>query len=160
MQTMMISQPRGRAIRGQSWVGLECCSRSQRGLGPASGTFPAKVQGLNISGHVGCSLWPACMRAQLLSRVRLFVTPQIIACQAPLSMGFSRQEYWSGLLLPTPKDLLNPGTEPVPPALAGGFFTTEPSEKFTVSVAATWIPHVTWKLTQTTCKQMSVAVWQ
>ena len=141
-------------------MGLEGCSRSQRGLGPASGTFPAKVQGLNISGHVGCSLWRACMPAQLLSCVQLFVTPQIIACQAPLSMGFSRQEYWSGLLLPTPEDLPNPEIEPVPPALTGGFFTTEPSEKFTVSVAATQIPHVTLKLTQTTCKQMDVALWQ
>ena len=48
--------------------------------------------------------------------------------QAPLSMGFSRQEYWSGLPFPPPGDLLNPGTEPVSlvsPALAGVFFTTE-----------------------------------
>ena len=50
-----------------------------------------------------------------------------VACQAPLSMQFSRQEYWSGLPVPTPGDLPNPGVEPtslVSPALAGGFFTT------------------------------------
>ena len=53
-----------------------------------------------------------------------FATPQTVAHQAPLSMGFPRQEYWSGLLFPSPGDLPNPGTEPVFPALAGGFFTT------------------------------------
>ena len=52
--------------------------------------------------------------------------------QAPLSMGFFRQEYWSGLPFPTPGDLPNPGMEPVSlatPALAGGFFATEPPGK-------------------------------
>ena len=47
--------------------------------------------------------------------------------QAPLSMGFSRQEYWGGLSCPPPGDLPDPGIEPLPlmsPALAGGFFTT------------------------------------
>ena len=52
-----------------------------------------------------------------------------IARQAPLSMEFLRQEYWSGLLFPSPGDLPDPGTEPTSPALAGGFFTTEPPEK-------------------------------
>ena len=50
-----------------------------------------------------------------------------LACQAPLSMEFSRQEYWSGLPFPSPEDLPNPGMEPaslVSPALAGRFFTT------------------------------------
>ena len=50
-----------------------------------------------------------------------------VACKAPLSMGFSRQEYWSGLLCPTPGHIPNPGTEPVSPvspALADRFFTT------------------------------------
>ena len=42
-----------------------------------------------------------------------------------LSMGFPRQEYWSGLPFPSPKDLLDLGTEPTSPALAGGFFITE-----------------------------------
>ena len=66
------------------------------------------------------------MCAWSLSHVRLFVTPWIVARQALLSMGFSRQEYWSGLPFPPPEDLPNPGTEPASPALAGGFFTTEP----------------------------------
>ena len=44
-------------------------------------------------------------------------TPWIVACQAPLSMGFSRQEYWSGLPFPSPRDLSNPGIEPRSSAL-------------------------------------------
>ena len=47
-----------------------------------------------------------------LSRVRLFATPWTVAYQAPPSMGFSRQEYWSGLPFPSPGDLPNPGIEP------------------------------------------------
>ena len=54
--------------------------------------------------------------AQSLGRVQLFVAPWIVAHQAPLSMGFSRQEYWSGLPFPPPGDLPNPGIEPTPPA--------------------------------------------
>ena len=64
-----------------------------------------------------------CMPAQSLSCVRLFVTPWTL-----LSMDFFRQAYWSGLPLPTP-DLPHPGIEPVSlasPALAAGFFTSEP----------------------------------
>ena len=49
--------------------------------------------------------------------------------QAPLSMGFPRQEFWSGLPFPTPGDLPEPGMEPVSPALAGRFFTAKPPEK-------------------------------
>ena len=49
---------------------------------------------------------------QLLSRVRLFVTPWTVAHKAPPSMGFSRQEYWSGLPFPSPGDLPDPGIEP------------------------------------------------
>ena len=61
-----------------------------------------------------------------LSCVRLFVIPWTVAHQAPLSMGFSRQEYWSELPFPSPGDLPNPGVEPASSALAGRFFTTEP----------------------------------
>ena len=57
------------------------------------------------------------------------VTPWTIACQAPLSTGFPRQEYWSGLPFPSSGDLPNPGFEPMSPALAGRFFTTEPPRK-------------------------------
>ena len=61
------------------------------------------------------------------SRVQLFATLWTIARQAPLSMGFSRQEYQSVLPCPPPGDVPHPGTEPtslISPALAGGFFTT------------------------------------
>ena len=59
--------------------------------------------------------------------VRLFVTPWTEACQAPLSMEFSRHKYWSGLPCPSPEDLPYPGIElasPMSPELAGRFFTT------------------------------------
>ena len=62
----------------------------------------------------------------MLNRVQLFATPQTMACQAPLSMEFSRKEYWSGLPFPTPGDLPNLGIEPAFPQLAGGFFTNMP----------------------------------
>ena len=64
--------------------------------------------------------------------MRLFVTPMTIAHQAPLSMGFSRQEYWSGLPFGTREHLSNSGIEPMSPvslALAGKFFTTDPPGK-------------------------------
>ena len=64
---------------------------------------------------------------QILNHVQLFVIQWTVAHQAPLSMGFSRQEYWSGLPLLLPGDLPNSGIEPASltsPALAGKFFTT------------------------------------
>ena len=64
-----------------------------------------------------------------LSCVRLFVTPWTIAYQAPLSMGFSRQEYWSGLPFPSPGDLSDPGIEPRFPALEADALTSEPPGK-------------------------------
>ena len=67
----------------------------------------------------------------VLSHVRLLETPWAAACQAALSMEFSRQEYWSGLPLPPPRDLPDPGIEPTSPVscTAGRFFTTEPPGK-------------------------------
>ena len=70
--------------------------------------------------------------ACVLSHVRLFATPWTTAQQAPLSIGFPRQEYWSGLPFSTPGDLPDPGIEPTSlpsPPLAGGVFTTWPPEK-------------------------------
>ena len=52
-----------------------------------------------------------------------FVTPWTVACQAPLSMGFSRQEYWNGLPCPPAGDLPDPGVEPVSPTLEADFFS-------------------------------------
>ena len=58
-----------------------------------------------------------CVCVKSLSRVRLFATPWTLVRQAPLSMGFSKQEYWSGLPFPSPGDLPNPGIKPGSPAL-------------------------------------------
>ena len=80
------------------------------------------------------NLPPLCMLSHF-SHVRLFVTLWAVAYQAPLSMGFSRQEYWGGLSRPLPRDLPSPGIEPIPLtslALAGGFFT----------ISATWETHM------------------
>ena len=69
-----------------------------------------------------------CVRAQSCPTLCNSMQP----CQAPLSMKFPRQEYWSGLPFPFPGDLSDPGMEPPSPALAGGFFTTKPpGEPFT-----------------------------
>ena len=57
------------------------------------------------------------VKVKSLSPVRLFATPWTVAYQDPLSMGFSRQEYWSGLLFPSLGDLPNPGIKPRSPAL-------------------------------------------
>ena len=64
-----------------------------------------------------------------LSRVRLFVTLWTGAYQAPPSMGFSRQESWSGLPVPSPGDLPDPGSEPGSPALEADALTSEPPGK-------------------------------
>ena len=58
------------------------------------------------------------------------VTPWTVACQAPLSMEFPRQEYWSGLPFPSPGHLPSPGVEPKSPALAKGFFTYVSNSSF------------------------------
>ena len=76
-----------------------------------------------------------------LSRVWLFEAQWTVACQAHLSMGFSRQKYWGGLPFPTPGDLHNPGIEPASlgsPALAGRFFTVAPPGKFKVKRSSLW----------------------
>ena len=64
-----------------------------------------------------------------LSRVRLFATPWTVAYQASPSMGFSRQEYWSGLPFPFPGDLPDPEIEPGSSALEAGTLTSEPPGK-------------------------------
>ena len=69
------------------------------------------------------------MVVKSLSRVRLFATPWTVAYQAPPSMGFSRQEYWSGLPFPSPGDLPDPGIEPRSPALEADALTFEPPRK-------------------------------
>ena len=94
----------------------------------------------HIMNHVVCRL--LCVAPllnimsvlSLFSHVQLFVIPGTVACQAPLSMGFSRQEYWSALPWPSPGNPPDSGTEPaslMPLALAGVFITT----------SATWEAH-------------------
>ena len=69
------------------------------------------------------------MEVKSLSRVRLFATPWTVAYQAPPSMGFSRQEYWSGLPFPSPGDLPNPGIDPGSPTLRADALLSEPPGK-------------------------------
>ena len=96
-------------------TGVGHCSLLQ-GIFPAQGSNP----GL-----------PHCRQilSQLSHKGSPFICYHSVTRQAPLSVGFSRQEYWSGLPFPPPGDLPNPGIEPMSPALAGGFFTTEPPGK-------------------------------
>ena len=80
--------------------------------------------------------WVHVCMLSCLTRVQLFVTPWTVACQAPLSMGFSRQEYWSKLPCLTLGDLPNLGIKPkslTSPILAGGFFTISTTYCFQVS---------------------------
>ena len=92
----------------------------------------------------------------------LFASPWTVACQSPLSMEFSRQEFWNGLPFPSLGDLPHPGIEPVSlssPALAGGLFTTEPPRKpltyskcskifimVTIKPKSEYFPHSRWPL--------------
>ena len=71
-------------------------------------------------------VFPVKVKVKSLSRVQLFATPWTVAYQGPLSMGFSRQEYWSGLPFPSPGDLPNPGIEPGSPALRADALPSEP----------------------------------
>ena len=92
---------------------------------PTITTSCHSMQAGPYQGH--CGIWRYCIPAQSLSCVWLSVTPWAVAHQAPLSMGFSRQEYWSGLPCPSLENLPHSGIEPTSPAspsLAHGFFTT------------------------------------
>ena len=74
-----------------------------------------------------CQITHYRYKCQSLSHVQFFVTPWTgVAHQAPLSMGLSRQEYWSGLPFPPPGDLFKPGIEPGSPALQEDSLLTEP----------------------------------
>ena len=76
------------------------------------------------------ALWPPDKEEEkAFSRVQLFATPWPVAHQAPLSMGFSRQEYWSGLPFPPPGDLPDPGIEPRSPTLQADALPSEPPGK-------------------------------
>ena len=82
---------------------------------------------MNIFFKVGFKNNSVCMLAKLLQSCPTLCNLWTIVCKAPLSVGFSKQEYWSGLPCSPPGDLPDPGIEPTSlasPALAGGFFTT------------------------------------
>ena len=90
----------------------------------------------------------ACMLS-CFSCVWLFATPWTVACQAPLFMGFSRQEYWRGLPFLPPGGLPDPGIEPESlksPALAGGFFTTSTTWEAHVCPNPQNVQHQEWSL--------------
>ena len=100
---------------------------------PNPGTGP---EALTSAALAAGSLPPAlpgkpCYVCQSLSCVRLFATPWPVACWAPLSMGFSSQEYWSGLPCPSPGDLSDPGIEPRSATLQVDSSRAEPLGKAT-----------------------------
>ena len=93
---------------------------------PALETFGQRLRTLGHPITLGGSVKSEC---SLLSGVQLFATPLTVARQAPLSMEFSRQEYWSGLLCPPPGCLPDPGVKLRSPALQAGSFPSEPPGK-------------------------------
>ena len=103
--------------------------------GSGDGLIPT---GMNDQNRTGClsrdgerdgSREHQKFKVKSLSHVRLFETPWIVACQAPLFMGFSKLEYWSGLPFPSPGDLPDPGIEPRSPALQADSLPSEPPGK-------------------------------
>ena len=100
------------------------------------------------------SLWLRKVKVKLLSHAQLLATPWTVVYQTPPSMGFSRQEYWSGLPFPPPQDLPNPDIEPRSPALQADALPSEPPRKACVDHNKLWkilkemgIPdHLTWLL--------------
>ena len=99
----------------------------------------------DISAYSTFGYWMCCMNMCVLSRftrVPLFVTPYTVTRQAPLSMGHSRQEYWSGLPYSPPGNLLDPRTKPMsltPPVLAGGLFPLAQPGNMHVHIFV-WVP--------------------
>ena len=106
-QSSCLENPRG---GGAWWAAIHWVTQSQTLLKRLSSSS-------SISLEFGVQPCPDLCCAWLLSPVLLFVTLWTVAHQAPLSMEFSRQEYWSRLPCPPPGDLPNPGTEPQSPTL-------------------------------------------
>ena len=84
-----------------------------------------------------------CVFNQSVMSYMFFMAPWAIAHKAPLSMGFSRQEYWSGLPFPSPGDLPKPEIESASPALAGRFFTTNATWLYNIDITKTRIDYIT-----------------
>ena len=109
--------PRGRACRLNDVPSSLCLSGTFGGMWWGSGVRTCKLVYARVLSRFSC--------------VQVFETPRTISRQAPLSLGFSRQESWGGLPVPSPGDLPDPGTELTSltsPALAGGFFTSRSSK--------------------------------
>ena len=96
------------SYRGSDFGSFKCC------LGAPVGQRENAFVGYRCIINAGQQV---LSEVKSLSRVRLFATPWTVAHQASLSVGFTRQEYWSGLPFPTPGDLPDPGIEPRSPAL-------------------------------------------
>ena len=130
---------------GWRWIGAACfrygmirvhqfiavsttCWREVKGILPTCEIVLVTIVNYKLTLAMGTySLSLCCAVLSHVSCVQLLVTLLTIACQAPLSMGFSRQEYWNGLPCSPPGDLPNSGTAPaslMSPALADGLFTT------------------------------------
>ena len=91
--------------------------------------------------------WPLeKVKVKSLSCVQLFATPWTVAYQAPLSMGFSRQECWSGLPFPSPGDLPDPGIEPGSPALPADALLSEPPGKPTREGNGNLLQYLAWRI--------------
>ena len=103
-------------------MALSACSKDR-----AATCHPLIVLDLfHSGGSNNLSSWDLRVYVQLLSHIQLFVAPWTVARQAPLSMGFSRQVYWSGQPLPSPGDLPDPGIESGSPASQADSLPSEP----------------------------------
>ena len=121
--------------RQEYWRGLPIPSPGDLpnpGMEPTSPALEGRFFTTELPGKSKIRTTKAQCVLSCFSRIRLFANPQTVACQASLSMGFSRQEYWSGLPFPPAGDLSNQGIKPGPltsPALAGRYFITSTSCK-------------------------------
>ena len=149
----------GSDVRGSWWIGLSHMKHNHLWV---SSLLPFTLKTDNFSKHL--AYWESLSRdlteardlyVCLCSVVQAtLVTPWTVACQGPLSMGSPRQEHWSVLPFPSPRDLPNPGIEPaflVSPALAGRFFTTVPPGKWPKTATSNssshsvHLPHLPYK---------------
>ena len=108
----------------------QCGAQEEASLVISHAYHVPDIQGLNwVSNRSFLNPWRLSLLFSHEVMSDSFVIPWTVARQAPLSMGFARQEYWSSLPFPSPGDLPDPEIEPTSPALAERFFTTEPPEK-------------------------------
>ena len=126
--------------RQEYWRGLSFPPPEHRpnpGIEPAPPVSPALTSRCCLPRHhlgIPTNVLKVKVKVKALSRVRVFVTPWTVAHQAPLSMEFSRQEYWSGLPFPSPGDLPDSGIEPRSPALQAEALTSEAPGKPLVDI--------------------------